>query len=63
MPAPQFRAARPMLPRNPTPVELQHLRRVAGLPNSRIRYLSLHFLPKQVLQVFAYAYVLQAMVQ
>lgn len=48
MPAPQFRAAGPMLLRNPTPVELQHLRRVTSLPGAKIRYLSLHFLPKQV---------------
>jgi hypothetical protein len=45
-----------MILKNPTPSELLYLRRVTSMPNSKIRYLVMRFLPKNVLQLFAYAY-------
>lgn len=54
----QFRAAGPMLLRNPTQPELQHLRSVTSLPNPKIRHLVMSFLPNTrtpMLQVFAHA--------
>lgn len=54
----QFRAAGPMLLRNPTQQELQHLRSVTSVPSPKVRHLIMSFLPNTrtpILQVFAYA--------
>jgi len=53
----QFRAAGPMILRNPTQKEIHHLRLVASLPNSPIRYIVMRFLPapENYLLVFAQA--------
>lgn len=53
----QFRAAGPMILRNPTQKEIQHLRLIVSLPNSPIRYIVMRYLPapENSLLVFAQA--------